>query len=113
MRSSVWSQQGMRRELLLGNGDRARDARAAPHEVQDVLWLLDGVRRSTEHPGLPRLSRPARRAARAQWRGDSARRARRIGTRLHRASPKHLRAEELFLSRPAEGLSDLAARSTA
>src|SRR5258705_559940 len=46
-RSSVSSRRRTKHEL--GDGHRARDARAAAHQVEDVLRLLDGVRRSEEH----------------------------------------------------------------
>ena len=51
-------------------GHRPRDPRRARHRVQDVLRLLDGVRRRAQHPHLPGLPGPARRAAGGQRGGD-------------------------------------------
>ncbi|MCK7513796.1 MAG: hypothetical protein MZV70_63795 [Desulfobacterales bacterium] len=73
------------------------------------------LRRAAQHPHLPGLPRHAGRAAGAQ-----PRRVRRVrhphgaGHRLHasrRESP--LRAQELLLPRPAQGLPDLAVRAAA
>ena len=61
-------------------------------------------------PGLPRA---AGRAAGAQRAGRRARGARRARARLQRHPRLDLRAQELLLSRPAEGLPDLAVRPAA
>ena len=42
---------------------RPRGARRAQHRDEDVLRLPDRVRRRAQHPGVPGLPRPARRAA--------------------------------------------------
>ena len=54
---------------------RARGARRAQHRDQDVLRLPDRVRRRAQHPGLPDLPRPARRAAGGQRARRSSRRS--------------------------------------
>ena len=56
-------------------GARPRGARRAQHQDQDVLRLPDGVRRRAEHPGLPDLPGPARRAAGRQRQVRSSRRS--------------------------------------
>ena len=61
----------------VGNGDRARGPRPAPHPDQDVLRLPHDLRRSAQHQRLPGLPRPARRAAGAERGGGPARRVRR------------------------------------
>ena len=71
----------------------------------------DDVRRAAEHARLPGVPRISGRAAGAQSRRRRFRRARRAGARLRRAGALGLRAQELLLSRPAEGLSDLAVPS--
>ena len=50
-------------------GDGARGARRAQHRHEDVLRLPDRVRCRAQHPGLPRLPRPARRPAGGQREG--------------------------------------------
>ena len=61
----------------------------------------------------PVVPRPARGAARPQPPGGDARPARGAGDGLHRAARLGLRAQELLLSRPAQGLPDLAVREAA
>ena len=56
-------------------GARARGARRAEHRHQDVLRLPDRVRRRAQHPGLPGLPGPARRAAGGQRARRSSRRS--------------------------------------
>ena len=51
-------------------GHRPGDPRRARHRLQDVLRLLDHVRRRAQHPDLPGLPGPARLAAGGQRRRD-------------------------------------------
>ena len=98
------------RNRRLGDGDRARDTCAAAHPVEDVLRLLQRVRGAAQHQRLSRVSRTARRAAHGQRPGDPSRCARGAGARLRGAPAEHLRAQELLLSRLAQGLPDLPVR---
>ncbi len=63
--------------------------------------------------GVPGLPRPAGRAAGAQPAGRGLRHDGGAGARLRGAARVDLRAQELLLSGPAEGLSDLAVRAAA
>ena len=94
-------------------GHRPRDARRAGHRVEDVLRLLDRVRRRAEHAHLPGLPRPARRAAggqRGRHRVDDQDRPR--AELLDRVLVP-LRPQELLLPGHAEELPDLAVRRAA
>ena len=71
------------------------------------------VRRAAEFAGLSGLSRAARRAAGPQPAGRRLRDQGGARARLRRAARVDLRAQELLLSGPAEGLSDLAVRAAA
>ena len=75
--------------------------------------LPQPLRRRAEHQRLPGLPRPARRAARAHAAGGDPGPARRPGHRLHGPRDVDLRAQELLLSRPPQGLPDLAVRAAA
>ena len=99
-------QSHRRRDRPLGGGDRHGGACPGHLQRQAVLGRLDRVRRRAQQPCEPGRCRHARHAA-----GDQR--------GLHRASHPHraraegedqsqfdLRPEELFLSRPAAGLSD-------
>ena len=86
---------------------RPRDPRPAEDALEDVLRLPERLRRRREHanlPGLPRLSRRAAGAEQDRDRVDAQARAR---ARLRDRAARRLRAQELRLPRPAEGLSDL------
>ena len=72
------------------------------------------VRRAAEHARLPGLPRAAGRAAGPEPRGGRARdRARRWRSAARVHDDVDLRAQELLLSGPAQGLSDLAVRPAA
>ena len=95
-------------------GHRPRDSRAAADRVEDLLRLQHRVRRAAEHArlsGLPRACRARCRCSTA--RPSTSRIARGARARLRRPRDVDLRAEELLLSRPAEGLPDLAVRAAA
>ena len=102
-----------RRAGPLRAGDRPGDARRARHRVEDVLRLLDRVRRRAEHPHLPGLPRPARRAAGGQRGGDRVDDPDRAGAELLDRDVVPVRAEELLLPGHAEELPDLAVRRAA
>ncbi len=101
-----------------GHGDQVRDdhrdrgARPAPHRVEDVLRLPHGPRATgregrAEHAHLPGLHGLPRHAPGDQPQGRGAHHADRHRARLRdqdRSRP--LRAQELLLPRPAEGLPD-------
>ena len=70
----------------------------------------DGVRRRAQHPGLPGLPRPARRAAGAEPDRRRVGDADRPGAELPGRAVVPLRAEELLLPGHAEELPDLAVR---
>ncbi len=75
-------------------------------QVEDLQRRLDRVRRGAEHAGRAGRSRAAGHAAGRQPRRGRARDPLRPrGRRAHRAAVD-LRAQELLLSRPAEGLPD-------
>src|SRR5579884_529846 len=97
----------------MGDGHRPRDPRPAADGVQDVLRVLGRLRGAAQHQRVPRVSRPPGRAPRAQRAGREARRARGPRPRVHRAPAQRVRAQELFLSRPPQGLPDLAVRAAA
>ena len=81
---------------------------------QDLLRLQHRVRRAAQLAGLPGLSRAAGRAAGAQPPGRRLRRSRPRWRSAAQVQPDvDLRAQELLLSGPAEGLSDLAVRAAA
>ena len=93
---------------------RPRDSRPAADRDEDLLRLQHRVRRAAEHARLPGLPRAARRAAGAQPRARSIyaiTAALALGCEVQR--DVDLRAQELLLSGPAEGLSDLAVRAAA
>ena len=81
---------------------------------QDLLRLPEPLRRRAQHQRLPGVPRPARAPCRCSTRQavTLALRAA-LATRLHRAADVGLRAQELLLSRPAQGLPDLAVRPAA
>src|SRR5213593_4523203 len=87
----------------MGDGRRPGNARPTPDRVEDVLRLLRGVRRPAQHERLPGVPRAAGRTPGAQ----------RARARVHRAREERVRAQELLLSRPAEGLPDLTVRAAA
>ena len=88
----------------------ARGPRRAQHRDEDVLRLPHRVRRRAQHPGLPGLPRPARRAAGRQREGRRVGDPDRAGAQLLHRAVVALRAEELLLPGHAEELPDLAVR---
>src|SRR6185369_13643963 len=94
----------------MGTGYRTGDPRPAEDPDEDVLPLRERLGRVREHTHVPRLPRAPGHAARGEQAGDrvdgEARRRARLRDRLARALPP----EELLLSRPSEGLPDLAVR---
>ena len=95
----------------VGSRHRPGDARATVNRVEDLFRRTHGVRRRAELAGIRRRYRASWRAAGAEQRrrrtGDSLRRCR----WRHDQSKKRLCAQELLLSRFAEGLSDFAVRN--
>src|SRR3989441_9478622 len=91
-----------------------RDARRARDGVEDVLRLQGAlVRRAAEHARVPGVPRAAGRAPGAEPEGDRARDHRRARAPLRDAGAYEVRPQELPVSGPAEGLSDLAVRPAA
>ena len=98
--------------MSLRSRHRPGDPRPAPDGDQDLLRLSDRVRRAAEHARLPGVPRAARRAAGAQSPAVdlAVTAALALGCEVTSVG---LRAQELLLSRSAEGLSDLAVRAAA
>ena len=92
---------------------RPRDSRPAADRLEDLLRLQHGVRRRAQHARLPGLPRAAGRAAGAEPRRGRLRDSRGARARLHDPRDVDLRAQELLLSGPAEGLPDFAVRAAA
>ena len=109
-RSGAAAMSGAASDCSLGNRRRARDPRAAEDAHEDVLPLRGRLRGRREHPDVPRLPRLSRRAAGDEPHGDRVDGQARPRARLRDRAARGLRAEELLLPRPAEGLSDLAIR---
>ena len=91
----------------LGAGHRPRDPRPAEHRDEDVLRLREPLRRRAEHPHLPALPGPSRRAA-----GDQPGRGRprdqdRAGAQLRRSREScAVPPQELLLSGQPQGVPD-------
>ena len=109
-RRSTSSRSGCAHEV--GAGDRARDPRPAEDADEDVLPLPRRLRRRREHADVPGLPRLPGGAARAEPHGDRVGRQARPRARLRDRAARRLRAQELLLPRPAEGLSDFPVRSS-
>jgi hypothetical protein len=77
---------------------------------QGLLRLRQSFWLGAEHQHLPGLPGAAGRAAGAQREGRRVRHAGGAGHQLPGARALHLRAQELLLSRPAQGLPDFAVR---
>jgi len=96
----------------LGDGDRARDARPAAHALEDVLRLSAafGARPTLTSAPCASVCRgapvPNEQALKLAVRAA-------LGVGWQRASAQRVRAQELLLPRPAEGLPDLAVRAAA
>ena len=108
-------QRGARgRAVPVRAGHRARGPLPAPDRHQDLLRLPQPLRRRAQHQRLPGLPGPARRAAGAQPRRRStlAMRAA-LATDCTVQRSLGLRAQELLLPGPAQGLPDLAVRAAA
>ena len=83
----------------MGNRHRPRDPRAARDALEDLLRLVDRLRRGAEHAGEPRGPRLSGRAARAERRGRAHGREVRARDRRDGRAALDLRAQELLLSR--------------
>ena len=97
----------------MGGRHRPRGARASQDEDEDVLPLRARIRRRREHENLPRVPRAPGRAAGSERACDRAHDQARPRARLRDLEPRDLRAQELLLSRPAEGLPDQPVRGPA
>src|ERR1043166_9434180 len=75
--------------------------------------MRGGIRRGAELSHLPDLSWTSRRVAGDESRSAANDRANRFDARLRYCAYLQVRSEELFLSRHAEELSDLAVRHAA
>ena len=96
----------------LGARHRARDPRPAEDADEDVLPVPGRVRRGGEHADVPRLPRISGRAAGDEPSCDGVDDPARPRARLRDRRASGVRAQELLLPRPPEGLSDLPVRST-
>ncbi len=92
--------------MRVRGGHRARGPRAASHAHQGLLRVPDGLRRAAEHAGLSGVPGPSRGAAGPQRRGRAPGRADRAGPLVRHPGPQPLRAKELLLPGPAQGLPD-------
>ena len=101
---------GMAHDDDLRARHRSRDPHPASYAHEDVLRLRTVLRRSSQYPHLPRLSRPPRRVAGGQRARDPLRPDDRHGGRLEARAALDLPPQELLLSRPAQGLPDLPVR---
>ena len=99
-------QSHRRRDRALGGGDRHGGACPGHLQRQAVLRRLDRVRRRAEQPCQPGRCRHARHAAGHQRGMHRAGHPHWARTQGQDQSQLDLRPEELFLSRPAAGLSD-------
>ncbi len=98
----------------LRGGHRHRDPLPAQDGVEDVLRLLDRLRRRrAQHPRLPGLPRPARDAARDQPARGGVRDRHRPRDRGAHPRAHAVGAQELLLPRPAQGLPDQPVRDPA
>ena len=95
-----------RHDPRLRGRDRHRDARAAVDALEDLQRRVDRVRRRAEHAGVGGRPRPARHAAGRQPRRGRAGDPLRPGGRRDDRAGVDLRAQELLLPRPAQGLPD-------
>ena len=95
----------------MGNRHRAGNPRAAVDALEDFFGRVDRVRRGAQHPGLRGRHRAARRAAGAEPRRGRARDPLRPRGRRQHQPALDIRAQELFLSRPAQGLPDQPVRA--
>ncbi len=120
-RSSAWSwarerrrRAAVRRPRALRGGHRDRGPLPAPDPEQDVLRLLDGLRRRpAEHPHVPGLPGPARRPPHDQPAGRRARADDRDRDRRDHPAGDPLGSQELLLPGPSEGLPDQPVRPAA
>ena len=94
-------------------GHRPGDPRRARHRLEDVLRLLDHVRRRAEHPDLPGVPGPARLAAGGQRGRDRVDDPDRAGAGLPDRHVVPLRPEELLLPGHPQGLPDQPVRRAA
>ena len=99
-----------RTEAYLPGGYRARVSRPSGDRDQDVLRLQGDLRRSPEHPHLPRVPRASGGFARHQREGRRAGGYGRARAQLRRGRQRYLRQEELLLPRPSQGVPDLPVR---
>ena len=104
----------IRRPRALRGGHRDRGPLPAEDGLEDVLRLLERLRRrAAEHPRLPGLPRPAGDAADDQPPGRRARPGDRRRDRRRDAAGDPLGPQELLLPGPAEGLPDQPVRPAA
>ncbi len=101
---------GMAHDDYLRTRHRSGDPHPAGYAHKDVLRLRTVLRRSPQHPHLPRLSRPAGRVAGGQRARDPLRLDDRHGGRLEARAALDLPPQELLLPRSAQGLPDLPVR---
>ncbi len=95
-------------------GHRHRGPLPAPHGLEDVLRLLDRVRRRRpEHPRVPGLPRPPGHAADDQPAGGRVRDRGRARHRRDHPRAHPVGAQELLLPGPAQGLPDQPVRDPA
>src|SRR5216684_7766835 len=101
-----WARSRSARQVRAGH--RAGSACPTADQHQDFLRLLHAVWRCAQHQCLPSVPGPAGHASSVEQarRGNGG--ARFAGVALHSARALALCAQELFLSRPAQGLPNLA-----
>ncbi len=97
----------------MGSGHRARDPRPPEDADEDVLPLRARVLRRAELADVSRLPRLPRRAPGAERPRRRVHDQARARSRLRDRRARRLRAEELLLPRPPEGLPDLPVRQAA
>src|SRR6516162_618658 len=89
-------------------GHRTGSPRSAADEEQNLLRMLDAVRRSSEHECLPGMPGNAWCVAGAEPAGGGICGAFRHGAELRDSGDINLRPQKLLLSRPTQGLPDFA-----
>ena len=90
---------------------RHRDARATVHAIEDFQRVVDPLRCRAQHPGVAGRPGPAGHLAGHESRRGRAGDPLRAGGRRQGGAGVDLRAQELLLSRPAQGLPDQPVRN--